>query len=116
MATVTINKLNLLGTWKYNIIADTCAMCRNNLLNQCLECESNSSIVECQIVTGKCEHSYHYHCISKWLKQRNVCPLDNIKWAYKGEVKNNIPPKDNFINFDEMVFANDNDDSDDDDI
>ena len=39
----------------------------------------------CPIAWGKCKHSYHLHCIEKWLKTKKVCPLDNGRWQYGTE-------------------------------
>lgn len=30
----------------------------------------------------RADHAFHYHCIYRWLKSRNVCPLDNKDWEY----------------------------------
>lgn len=37
-------------------------------------------IINCSIVVGECKHLYHKHCIDKWIKKRDCCPLDNDKW------------------------------------
>jgi len=35
---------------------------------------------ECASLTLALQHAFHFHCISRWLKTRNVCPLDNREW------------------------------------
>lgn len=35
------------------------------------------------IVTGKCRHSCHLHCMSKWLQSHDTCPECRSKWAEK---------------------------------
>ena len=29
------------------------------------------------------DHAFHFHCIQRWLKSRNVCPLDNRDWEFQ---------------------------------
>ncbi|XP_017872482.1 PREDICTED: RING-box protein 1b-like [Drosophila arizonae] len=68
--------------WAWDIGVDTCAICRNHIDELCNECLSNMS-VDCPKACGVCQHVYHYHCISRWLTKRHVCPLDYLAWQYK---------------------------------
>ncbi|KNH05418.1 Zinc finger RING-H2-type [Perkinsela sp. CCAP 1560/4] len=38
---------------------------------------------QCPINCGKCNHKFHAHCLSQWLRTRPTCPLDKTRWELK---------------------------------
>lgn len=73
---------DIVGLWSLDAQVETCAICRNHIMDSCVECQNgleNSNC--CSVSWGKCGHAFHSHCIDKWRNLRNVCPLDTEPWV-----------------------------------
>jgi len=78
-----VKQWNAVAAWSWDLRVDNCAICRNHIMDLCLECQAdpqNARASECVVTWGICNHAFHSHCINKWLETRNVCPLDNRPW------------------------------------
>ncbi|KAJ2003254.1 RING-box protein hrt1 [Coemansia sp. S85] len=83
---IEIKKWNAVALWSWDMESDVCAICRNNNMELCIECQADQDAKvndNCNIAWGICNHAFHFHCISRWLKNRNSCPLDNREWEYQ---------------------------------
>ena len=81
-----VKKWNGVALWSWEVSIDNCAVCRNQIMTSCIECQANERLIvtdEYEIAWGSCNHAFHFHCISRWLKQREVCPLDDRQWEYQ---------------------------------
>jgi len=77
-----IKNINMFSSWVYNLPKNTdCTICRcslniPSLYNQEKCCDS-------YVVTGTCQHSYHYDCIKHWVDKNNYCPICAQPWIYQ---------------------------------
>lgn len=83
----TLKKWNAVAMWSWDVECDTCAICRVQVMDACLRCQAESKNKDsydkqdCVVVWGECNHSFHYCCISLWVKQNNRCPLCQQEWS-----------------------------------
>jgi len=82
---IKVQRWNAVAFWSYDLCPDTCAICRNALLEPSIEflaCPSNNNENGISIGHGECNHAFHMDCIQRWLKRRESCPLCNRPWEF----------------------------------
>ncbi|OWA50738.1 putative Anaphase-promoting complex subunit 11 [Hypsibius exemplaris] len=80
---VVIQEWRAVASWKWKDASeDDCGICRSPFSACCNDCKYPGE--ECPIAVGKCSHTFHIHCIQKWLQsqqqQRQTCPMCRQEW------------------------------------
>ncbi|EDN06433.1 predicted protein [Histoplasma mississippiense (nom. inval.)] len=81
-----VKKWNAVALWAWDIVVDNCAICRNHIMDLWYRMsgkpKARSTTEECTVAWGIDVHD-SFHCISRWLRTRLVCPLDNRDWEFQ---------------------------------
>jgi anaphase-promoting complex subunit 11 len=84
-----IHALNLVATWSWSLPPDydeLCGICRVQFDGTCPACKFPGD--ECPLLIGKCQHSFHMHCLLMWVQQessRGLCPMCRQPFTWRRE-------------------------------
>jgi RING-box protein 1 len=73
-----VKKWNAVALWAWDIVVDNCAICRNHIMDLCIECQANqgsSTTEECTVAWGICNVGFALATAFLHLGLTNVLPL-----------------------------------------
>lgn len=59
---------------------DVCYICHMSCFESCIKCQSDMKGTSCYPIIGECRHTYHQHCLYRWLDKNDKCPMCNQVW------------------------------------
>ena len=54
-----VKRYAAVAMWSWDVVVQSCAICRNHIMQHCIECQANASsttMAECNVATGMCNH------------------------------------------------------------
>ncbi|KAI0160564.1 RING/U-box [Xylariaceae sp. FL1272] len=81
---VKIKKWDAVATWRWDLPEDdVCGICQVHFDGTCPTCKYPGD--DCSLLSGKCGHNFHMHCIMEWIKQeaaKGQCPMCRQKFEW----------------------------------
>ena len=78
--TLSVDSLNVVATWKYDVENDMCALCHQDLMIP-TQRSIRDKVINGNVTIGKCKHGFHEDCIERWIKNGNIsCTVCNTTW------------------------------------
>lgn len=75
-----INNMQIFSNWSLILNKSTdCTICRQSLNNPSIY-SKEKGLVDFQILSSICGHSFHLDCIDPWLIKNKHCPNCSRKW------------------------------------
>ena len=84
---IEVKSARVVSSWTWKCADDSCGICRNLFDGCCPDCKTPGD--DCPIVWGECSHSFHLHCILKWIDEdsgegaRQHCPMCRREWVFQ---------------------------------
>ncbi|KAI0396491.1 anaphase-promoting complex subunit 11 RING-H2 finger-domain-containing protein [Xylariaceae sp. FL0594] len=81
---VNIKSWNAVASWRWDLPEDdVCGICQVHFDGTCPTCKYPGD--DCGLLSGKCGHNFHMHCIMEWIKQESAkgqCPMCRQKFEW----------------------------------
>ena len=85
---LTLNKLDVIATWKYASENDDCKLCHQDLMTPVKITENT---INGNVCIGTCNHGFHASCINLWIKNGNIsCPICLTTWKSGNNVGSSV--------------------------
>mmetsp|Transcript_6546 Transcript_6546/g.21193 ORF Transcript_6546/g.21193 Transcript_6546/m.21193 type:complete len:88 (-) Transcript_6546:100-363(-) len=81
---VYIMNVHAVATWTWGIEDEDCGICRMSFDSHCPDCVQPGD--DCVPAWGVCGHTFHMHCICKWIAKAADdprCPMCRQEWEFR---------------------------------